>query len=76
MESTEYPTYTEPNIFINEILLSQGASMTIRVAIEHFAIFLSSKDCLGKDEHGTKMRDGYIQKIYEIRKNIMINQEI
>ena len=58
----------EPKIVINDHRVSDGAVMALRVALEHFAIFLSSRDCLGNDEHGQKMRDGYIRQIYEIRK--------
>ena len=57
----------EPNIIINNRALSQGASMTIRVAIEHFAIFLSQKDCLGNDKTGRGIREGYIKQIGNIR---------
>jgi len=66
----------EPNIIINGRSLSQGASMTIRVAIEHFAIFLSQKDCLGNDETGRGIREGYIKQIGNIRQAIMANKAI
>jgi len=64
----------EPNIMINGRILNQGASMTIRVAIEHFAIFLSQKDCLGNDKTAKDIRDGYIKQIGQIRQAIMANQ--
>ena len=66
----------EPNIIINGRVLSQSASMTIRVAIEHFAIFLSQKDCLGNDETGRGIREGYIKQIGNIRQTIMANQSL
>ena len=42
--------------------------MTLRVALENFAMFLSEPNCLGKDENGLEMRDGYIRQLHEIRK--------
>ena len=58
----------EPVIIINGILLGEGASMTIRVAIEEFASAL--KNGLGKDPLGTSIYEGYLNQITEIRKVI------
>ena len=60
----------EPKIVINDHRISDGAAMTLRVALEHFAIFLSNPNCLGNDTHGYAMREGYTQRIYEIRRVI------
>ena len=61
---------TEPNIIINGTILSQGASLTIRVAIEHFALLLSRENCLGNDKIGRNIREGYIEQIDNIRRII------
>ena len=58
----------EPKIIINGHRVSAGAAMTLRVALENFAMFLSEPNCLGKDENGLEMRDGYIRQLHEIRK--------
>lgn len=68
---TEGRKMEEAKIIINGNELSVGASMTTRVAIEHFAIFLSTPNCLGNDETGVGIRDGYIKQIGSIRQAIM-----
>lgn len=62
----------EPKIRINGILLSVGASMTLRVALESFAGDLSEPDSLGSDEAGVKIRAGYLDQISVIR-NLMFD---
>lgn len=51
----------EPIIVINGVLLPLPAAMTVRVAIESFAIGLQSG--LGDDEHGEYMTSMYKQQI-------------
>jgi hypothetical protein len=60
----------EPSIIINGIKLSNGESMTVRVAIESFYSYLTEEG-LGDDEMGIKIRDGYLGCIYQIRKKYM-----
>lgn len=59
----------EPYIVINGNSISQSMSMTIRVAIEHFASDLNENG-LGEDRHGKRMTDAYLQNISYIRKLI------
>lgn len=56
----------EANITINGRLLTTGQAMTIRVAIESFAMDLSN-DGLGEDAHGKMMAKLYLERISEIR---------
>lgn len=56
----------EPTITINGAMLHPGEAMTIRVALESFAIDLTAKG-LGDDEHGKKMTAGYLASIDRIR---------
>lgn len=57
---------SEPAVTINGQMLDQGQAMTLRVALESFAMDLSTQG-LGDDEHGRAMRDGYLVRIREIR---------
>jgi hypothetical protein len=50
----------EPQIKIGLTDLSVGEAMTLRVALESFLMGLQDKHALGDDEHGIRMRDGYI----------------
>lgn len=59
----------EPKIIINGIELSTGAAMTVRVAIESFAVDLTV-DGLGEDERGKAMTAGYLAQIAYIRRAI------
>ena len=61
--------HKEPKIIINGSLLSNGASMTIRVALEHFAVTLTTEG-LGNDKAGREICKGYLNRILEIRKAI------
>lgn len=60
----------EPRITINGVVLSNGAAMTIRVAVENFAMWLHENG-LGEDEHGQAMTKGYLDRIKDIRKTYM-----
>ena len=55
----------EAKINIEGDELSQEASMTVRVAIENFATYLNTDDCLGK-----RIRDSYMKQINIIRESI------
>jgi hypothetical protein len=59
----------EPTITINGVLLTNAEAMTVRVAIENFAMDLRN-DGLGEDEHGRTMTRLYLAQIDEIRKHI------
>ncbi len=56
----------EPSITINGFKLDGAQSMTVRVAIESFAVMLQ-EDGLGDDDHGKKMVRLYLDRIEEIR---------
>ena len=60
----------EAKIIIEGDELSQEASMTVRVAIENFAIYLSDTDYHGYYRFKGKLRDKYIKSISEIRESI------
>ncbi len=64
----------EPIITINGQLLPNSASMTVRVAIEAFAIDLSKPDALGEDEIGREIAKNYKKNIDLIRSTIFLNQ--
>lgn len=57
----------EPVITINGVTLTEGMSMTVRVALESFYSDLSFNG-LGDDEHGKKMVEGYQTNIKAMRK--------
>lgn len=53
----------EANIVINNISLTEGQSMAVRVAISNYYLELTTKqDLLGDDKHGKE-----IAKLYEKR---------
>jgi hypothetical protein len=56
----------EPIKTLNGIALSIGQAMTLRVAIESFAISLVHEG-LGEDEHGRAMTKAYLTRINELR---------
>ena len=56
---------TEPKIIINEIVLNDAQSMTIRVALNNFSLDLTS-DGLGEDDHGKQMTKLYLKRISEV----------
>lgn len=59
----------EPTIIINGHTLTPGQAMTVRVAIESFAMSLrETANPLGNDLHGKRMTDGYQKSIDEIRR--------
>lgn len=57
--------HKEPKITVGNIVLSEAQSMTIRVAINSFAMDLRH-DGLGDDAHGKKMTKLYLERIKEI----------
>jgi hypothetical protein len=57
---------TEPAITINGTPLTTAQAMTMRVALETFAMDLRDHG-LGDDEHGTTMTHGYLAAIRVIR---------
>lgn len=60
---------TEPNIVINGVQLTVAQSMTVRVAIESFAMDLQ-RNGLGNDETGKAIAKGYLDRIWEIRETM------
>jgi hypothetical protein len=56
----------EPQIIINGVPLRQGEAMTVRVALDSFAMHLRATG-LGDDEHGKAMTKGYLANIESIR---------
>lgn len=60
----------EPDIVINGTALSFGQAMTVRVAIENFALFISGLSA----EERTAVFDNYMARINEIREYIFANQ--
>lgn len=58
----------EAKITINGVALAPSQSMTIRVALESFAMSLEQDDALGPDTHGRLMRKNYFENINEIRR--------
>jgi hypothetical protein len=56
---------SEPAITINGHTLTSAQAMTVRVAIESFAVDLQAG--LGDDEHGRTMTAAYKDRIREIR---------
>lgn len=55
----------EPKITVNNIVLNDAHSMTIRAAINSFALDLRH-DGLGDDAHGKRMTELYLERIKEI----------
>ena len=60
----------EAKIIIEGDELSQEASMTVRVAIENFATYLSDTDYNGYYRFRGELRDKYMKQIYIIRESI------
>jgi hypothetical protein len=56
----------EPDIAINGQRLTVAQAMTVRCALENFAMELQTNG-LGDDMHGKAMTAGYLSAIYEIR---------
>ena len=59
--------HREPDITVNGTALSPGEAMTVRVALEHFAMDLAAGS-LGDDEHGRTMTANYQRGIDAIRR--------
>ncbi len=59
------PQDREPAIIVNGHTLTEGQAMTVRVAIEMFAVDLRSG--LGDDQHGRVLTAIYLDRIREIR---------
>lgn len=57
---------SEPTITVNGYQLSLGQAMTVRVALETFALTLSHEG-LGSDQTGKGICAGYLARINEIR---------
>lgn len=66
--------FKESIITINGRILTNGQSMTIRVAIESFASSLEEFG-LGDDKHGKLMTKAYLKNINELRE-IIINKDL
>ena len=65
---------SEPNIIINGITLMEGQAMTVRVALETFALTLFHEG-LGQDRIGTDICRGYLARIEEIRSMMFRRKE-
>lgn len=62
----------EPFITINGSTLNTGEAMTLRVALETWAMELENDpNCLGTDEHGHVMRESYLHVIRRIQRMMM-----
>ena len=60
----------EAEIFVNGVKLNEGASMTIRVALQSFAMYLHQTG-LGDDATGKAICAGYLKQIGIINGLIM-----
>ena len=58
--------HREADIIIDGQILSAAQSMTLRVALETFA--MSLQEGLGDDAHGINMASAYLARVVEIRK--------
>jgi len=56
----------EPIKAVNGVRLTVGQAMTLRVALETFAMSLN--DGLGNDEHGKNMMAAYRARVIELRR--------
>lgn len=55
----------EPKIIINNVYLTEGEAMTIRVAVSSFMLDLQ-RHGLGDDEHGEHMSTAYQHNLHHI----------
>lgn len=63
---------TEPTITVNGVTLTTGQAMTMRVALDTWAMELrDDPGCLGVDEHARHMRNGYLAAIRDIQALIL-----
>lgn len=53
---------------VNGAFLSEGQVMTVRIALESFAMSLGPQDSMGADDQGKHMRSAYLARLEEIRK--------
>ncbi len=60
---------SESLITINGVLLSEGQSLSVRVAIESFIIQLKI-DGLGNDDRGNQITKSYLERLGEIQELI------
>jgi len=59
----------EPNIVVNGNKCSTAQSVTLRVALNHFSLFLQEEG-LGDDEIGKRITAGYLEAINEVQEYI------
>jgi hypothetical protein len=57
----------ESSVIINNVPLSVGQVMTIRVALTDFVLRMEN-DALGDDEHGKRMTKAYRERAVEVLK--------
>ena len=55
----------EPYITVNGVALDNRQAMTVRVALQSFAMDLDANG-LGDDEHGKFMAKSYVERVREI----------
>lgn len=67
--------FKEPKIIINGKEMSEGESMTIRVALSSFFVELQDNDALGKDKIGREIARLYRENMYGIFEVMRSNQE-
>ena len=57
----------EPKVEINDVRLSVGQAMALRVACtSYFSEMDSNPDALGADEHGRRMAAAYAARLQEV----------
>jgi hypothetical protein len=61
----------EPEIIINSVYLTQAQAMTVRVALQSFAITLEGGEGLGEDETGKAIARGYLTAIGQVNEIMM-----
>lgn len=69
VETTSVKNHDEAHVVINGTSLSNAQSMTMRVALEHFILYLRTEG-LGDDEVGKRITENYIRNAAEAR-NLM-----
>lgn len=63
----------EPKITINGRELTEAQAMTVRVAVQSYAMSLSSEG-LGEDETGKAIAKSYLARITEVNRFMALNQ--
>lgn len=61
MSTTKHKVTNEAQITINGVLLSEGESCAVRVALTNMQNRMSKPNVLGKDETGRAITAGYYQ---------------